>query len=192
MSFVLAFDSPVGRLAITERDGAIVAIGWGGEPAGEPTALLTEARRQIEAYFCRRLDRFDLPLKPRGSAHEQRVWAAMRQIPYGETRSYSDLAFAVGSGPRAVGNACGRNPIPIVIPCHRVLAKNGLGGYSGGKGLPTKRLMLGLEGAVLPKAAGRKSGAHSATGSGMKAEYASLFRPTPSAVIVSSPTRDAD
>jgi methylated-DNA-[protein]-cysteine S-methyltransferase len=102
----------------------------------------------------------------------------MRQIPYGETRSYSDLAFAVGSGPRAVGNACGRNPIPIVIPCHRVLAKNGLGGYSGGEGLPTKRLLLGLEGAVLPKAAGRKSGAHSAVFSEARAEYAALLRST--------------
>jgi O-6-methylguanine DNA methyltransferase len=81
----------------------------------------------------------------------------MRQIPYGETRSYSELAFAVGSGPRAIGRACGHNPIPIVIPCHRVLAKGGLGGYSGGEGLPTKRLLLALEGAALPEAAGRKS-----------------------------------
>ncbi|HZU89001.1 MAG TPA: methylated-DNA--[protein]-cysteine S-methyltransferase [Stellaceae bacterium] len=161
----LAFDSPAGRLVITERDGAIEAIGWAptprdphgplgsrgdpnGEPIGAPTPLLREARRQIEAYFARDLCRFDLPLEPRGSAHDQRVWAAMRQIPYGETRSYSALAFMVGSGPRAVGNACGHNPIPIVIPCHRVLAKGGLGGYSGGEGLPTKRLLLALEGAA--------------------------------------------
>ena len=178
MTHRLAFDGPVGRLAITERDGAIVAIGWGEEAIGEPTPLLVEARRQIAAYFARDLRRFDLPLAPHGSPHEQRVWAAMRQIPYGETRSYSDLAFSVGSGPRAVGRACGRNPIPIVIPCHRVLAKGGLGGYSGGQGLPTKRLLLALEGAALPESAGRKSREHSAVFSEAKAEYAAPFRPT--------------
>jgi methylated-DNA-[protein]-cysteine S-methyltransferase len=165
-------DSLVGRLVIAEADGTIVSIGWArdqrslGDPneaaGGEPTPLLCEARRQIEAYFARDLRRFELPLAPRGSPHEQRVWAAMRQIPYGETRSYSELAFAVGSGPRAVGNACSRNPIAIVIPCHRVLAKSGLGGYGGGDGLPTKRLLLGLEGAAMPRSVGRKSAAHSA------------------------------
>jgi methylated-DNA-[protein]-cysteine S-methyltransferase len=151
MACALAFDSPVGRLAVTEADDAVVAIGWNPDegPAAEPTPLLREARRQIEAYFARRLERFDLPLAPHGSAHEQRVWAAMRQIPYGETRSYSELAFAVGSGPRAIGRACGRNPIAIVVPCHRVLAKGGLGGYSGGQGLPTKRSLLALEGMIL-------------------------------------------
>jgi methylated-DNA-[protein]-cysteine S-methyltransferase len=72
----------------------------------------------------------------------------MQAIPYGETRSYGDLAEAVGSAPRAVGGACGRNPIPIVIPCHRVLAKTGLGGYSGEGGLATKRRLLALEGVL--------------------------------------------
>lgn len=149
MGVSLAFDSPVGRLVLTESDGAIVAIGWGDGPAGEATPLLAEAARQLAAYFRGHRRRFDLPLRPRGSAHEQQVWAAMRQIPYGETRSYSDLARDVGSGPRAVGNACGRNPIPIIIPCHRVLAKHGIGGYSGGQGLPTKRRLLALEAAAL-------------------------------------------
>jgi methylated-DNA-[protein]-cysteine S-methyltransferase len=170
----IVFDSPAGRLTITEADGAIVALGWGDLERGrlarketcgrdgrapKATSLLREARRQIEAYFACRLDRFDLPLAPRGSPHEQRVWAAMRQIPYGETRSYSDLAFAVGSGPRAIGKACGRNPIAIVIPCHRVLAKGSLGGYSGGQGLPTKRFLLALEGAapLLPLRAKRSN-----------------------------------
>jgi methylated-DNA-[protein]-cysteine S-methyltransferase len=71
----------------------------------------------------------------------------MQQIPYGQTRRYGELAMEVGSAPRAIGGACGRNPIPIVVPCHRVLASSGLGGYSGGLGLPTKRLLLDLEGA---------------------------------------------
>lgn len=150
MTFSLAFDSPVGRLTIAQAEDAIVALGWGDSVAGEETPLLAEGRRQLEAYFAGALRRFDLPLAPPGSAHEQRVWAAMRQISYGETRCYADLARDVGSAPRAVGNACGRNPIPIVIPCHRVLAKGGLGGYSGGEGPATKRLLLALEGAAAP------------------------------------------
>jgi methylated-DNA-[protein]-cysteine S-methyltransferase len=138
-------DSPVGRLTIAAADEAIVAIHWAGDEHEAPTPLLAEALRQLEAYFAGRLTRFDLPLAPGGSAHEARVWTAMRQIPYGETRSYSDLALEIGSGPRAVGRACGRNHIPIVIPCHRVLGRSGLGGYSGGAGLPTKRALLALE-----------------------------------------------
>lgn len=150
MPAALAFLSPVGRLVLREADGAIVAIDWGGAGEGEPTPLLVEARRQIEAYFARRLKRFALPLAPAGSPFEQRVWLAMRQIPYGLSARYGDLARAVGSAPRAIGRACGRNPIPIVIPCHRVVAAAGLGGYSGGAGLPTKRLLLALESAARP------------------------------------------
>jgi methylated-DNA-[protein]-cysteine S-methyltransferase len=149
MTSSLTLDSPVGRLTICAAGEAIVAIGWGEGPEDGPTPLLAEARRQMAAYFAGDLRRFDLPLALQGSPHEQRVWAAMRQIPYGETCSYSELAFAVGSGPRAIGRACGKNPIPIVIPCHRVLAKDSLGGYSGGQGLATKRLLLALEGSAI-------------------------------------------
>ena len=144
----LSMPSPVGQLTIEEEDEAIVAIRWGnGEPRnGSP--LLAEAARQLEAYFAGKLSDFDLPLSPAGSAFEQRVWAAMQTIPYGQTRCYGDLADAVGSAPRAVGRACGKNPIPIVIPCHRVLARAGLGGYSGEGGLVTKERLLTLEGAL--------------------------------------------
>ena len=82
----------------------------------------------------------------------------MRQIPYGQTRSYGELAMEVGSGPRAIGGACGRNRIPLMIPCHRVLARHGLGGYSGGTGLPTKRQLLELEGVAEPKLLSVKRG----------------------------------
>jgi methylated-DNA-[protein]-cysteine S-methyltransferase len=151
----VAVDSPVGWLTVSATEDAIVAVGWagdaqGGEAQGEVNPLLAEARHQLEAYFERRLTRFDLPLRPGGSPFEQRVWAAMRQIPHGQTRSYGELAMEVGSAPRAIGGACGRNPIPIVIPCHRVLARNGLGGYSGGSGLATKRALLTLENAAAP------------------------------------------
>ena len=150
--WAIAFDSPVGRLAIAEAEGAIVAIRWSAEAEGEgeATLLLGEAQRQLAAYFSRRLRRFDLPLAPAGTAFERRVWTAMRAIPYGETRRYGELAMELGSAPRAIGRACGRNPIPIVIPCHRVLARGGIGGYSGGAGLATKRALLALEAASPP------------------------------------------
>jgi methylated-DNA-[protein]-cysteine S-methyltransferase len=154
----LAIDSPIGRLTISATEDAIVAIGWGDQKSGELTPLLTEAHRQLEAYFGGRLRSFDLPLQPTGSPFEQRVWAEMCRIPHGQTRSYGELAMDVGSAPRAIGRACGHNPVPIVIPCHRVLARNGLGGYSGGAGLPTKRLLLELEGTGLPLASLRADG----------------------------------
>ena len=144
----LSISSPVGELTIEEEDDAIVAISWGKGGLSNGGPLLGEAARQLAAYFAGRLTDFDLPLAPAGSRFEQRVWAAMQTIPYGETRYYGDLAEAVGSAPRAVGRACGKNPIPIVIPCHRVLAKGGLGGYSGEGGLVTKERLLTLEGAL--------------------------------------------
>ena len=144
----LSIPSPVGQLTIDEADGAIVAIRWSEASSGNGSPLLAEAARQLAGYFDGKLSRFDLPLAPAGSPFEARVWSAMQAIPYGETRCYGDLAQAVGSAPRAVGRACGKNPIPIVIPCHRVLAKGGLGGYSGEGGLITKQRLLALEGAV--------------------------------------------
>jgi methylated-DNA-[protein]-cysteine S-methyltransferase len=147
----LTISSPVGRLAIDETDDAIVAIRWTDDdaPPGNGSPLLAEAAGQLTAYFDGSLSRFDLPLAPAGSPFEKAVWAAMQAIPFGATRCYGDLALAVDSAPRAVGRACGRNPIPIVIPCHRVLAKSGLGGYSGAGGLATKRRLLTLEGVLL-------------------------------------------
>ena len=150
----LSIPSPVGELTIAEEGDAIVAIRWADDaeevrPAGNGSPLLVEAARQLDAYFAGDLTRFDLPLAPSGSPFETRVWTAMAQIPYGETRCYGELAASVGSAPRAIGRACGKNPIPIIIPCHRVLAKAGLGGYSGSGGLATKRHLLALEGTRL-------------------------------------------
>lgn len=144
----LSISSPVGDLLLEEADGAIVTVRWSDGPGGNGSPLLAEAARQIEAYFAGELHDFDLPLRPAGSEFETRVWAAMQAIPYGETRSYGDLAAATHSAPRAVGRACGRNPIPIVIPCHRVLGKGWMGGYSGAGGLRTKEALLMLEGAL--------------------------------------------
>jgi methylated-DNA-[protein]-cysteine S-methyltransferase len=147
----LSISSPVGNLILEEAAGAIVSIRWDDDPAGNGSPLLTEAALQLDAYFAGRLTNFDLPLRPAGSEFEMRVWAAMQDIPYGESRCYGDLALTTHSAPRAVGRACGRNPIPVVIPCHRVLGKGWMGGYSGAGGLTTKRALLELEGALAPE-----------------------------------------
>ena len=146
----LSLTSPVGRLTLFEEGGAITALVWGGKSAGQPTRVLNDAKRQLAAYFAGKRKSFDLDLAPEGSAAELRVWAAMRAIPYGETRSYGELARALKLSPRAVGRACARNPLPILLPCHRVTGANGeLGGYSGDGGVETKRKLLQHEGALL-------------------------------------------
>jgi methylated-DNA-[protein]-cysteine S-methyltransferase len=142
----ISISTPIGHLTVDERENAIVGVRWADEPHGGKTPLLSAAARQLEAYFAGDSTDFDLPLAAGGTKFDRRVWAAMRAIPYGETRTYGDLAHLTDSGPRAIGRACGRNPIPIVVPCHRILARGGLGGYSGGAGLPTKQWLLALEG----------------------------------------------
>jgi methylated-DNA-[protein]-cysteine S-methyltransferase len=143
----LSIPSPVGPLRIDEKDGKIVAVSWTDQPSERSNSpVLADAARQLEEYFAGKRRHFELSLAPEGTPFEERVWAAMQKIPYGETRSYGELAHEVGSAPRAVGRAIGKNPIPIVIPCHRVLAKAGPGGYSGEGGLKTKTHLLALEG----------------------------------------------
>ena len=143
----LSLHSPVGDLTISEDGGAIVSIDWGWVKTQGATPMLIEARRQLHDYFDGKRHSFDLALAPAGTTYQRRVWQALCDIPPGSTRTYADIARTVGGSPRAVGGANGRNPIPIVIPCHRVVAMTGIGGYSGGDGLPTKRFLLALEGA---------------------------------------------
>jgi methylated-DNA-[protein]-cysteine S-methyltransferase len=147
-------ETPVGRLALEADDNAVTGVRWAspGERTRERTAspLLKETARQLDRYFARKLRRFELPLAARGTDFQKRVWAMMRDIPYGETATYGGMAMALASGPRPVGMACARNPIPIIVPCHRVLGSGGKeGGFSGGRGLPTKRQLLAIEGVVL-------------------------------------------
>ena len=145
----LSYNSPVGDLTLSEDDGAIVALDFGRGMTQTRTALLDAAVQQLAAYFDGSLTRFDLPLAPHGTDFRKKVWDLMRDIPYGATRSYADLARDLDSAPRAIGGACGANPIPVIIPCHRVLAAGGrLGGYSGGEGAATKVALLRLEGAL--------------------------------------------
>lgn len=142
----VTISTPVGPLSIVEEAGAIVSVGWTDRGEGAATPLLREACTQLEAYFAGRLTSFDLPLAPRGSAFHQAVFAAMSAIPHGETRTYGEIAAALGTYGQPVGQACGANPIPVIIPCHRVLSSSGLGGYSGSGGLDTKIALLKLEG----------------------------------------------
>jgi methylated-DNA-[protein]-cysteine S-methyltransferase len=141
----LSFHTPVGALTLSEEGGAIVALDWGFGRDQEPTRLLREGRDQLQAYFDGGLEKFDLPLAPAGTPYQQRVWAALVEIPYGGTCSYAGIAARAGGSARSVGGANGANPIPIVIPCHRVVGSAGLGGYSGGDGPQTKRWLLALE-----------------------------------------------
>lgn len=145
----LAYNSPVGPLTLFEEDGALIAVEWGWPPetAEPPAPVLERARDQLDAYFEGRLKEFDLPLAPMGTTFQKRVWQALAAIPHGTTRTYGQLAGELATAPRALGGACGRNPLPIIVPCHRVLAADGsLGGYSGMDGIDTKRFLLTLEG----------------------------------------------
>ncbi len=145
----LSLRSPIGDLTVSEADGHIVALDWGWGRDQVETTLLARARDRLEAYFDGETPVFDLPFRPGGSPFRQAVWRAMRDIPHGATETYGALAARVGGGARAVGTACGANPIPILIPCHRVVAARGLGGYSGDGGVETKVALLRLEGALL-------------------------------------------
>lgn len=145
---IAGIDSPVGRLALTETDGAITALEWRAVDTAPETGLSQRAATQLAAYFARDLTEFSLPLAPRGTPFQQDFYRALSAIPYGETRTYGDLAAELGVPAQAIGQACGANPIPILIPCHRVLAASGLGGFSGAGGVETKVALLRLEGAA--------------------------------------------
>ena len=142
--------TPVGDITVFEEDGAIVSIDWGWVTEQSATALLLEAEAQLHAYFDGERKQFDLPLAPAGTAYRQRVWQALTEIPYGAVRTYGEIAAVAGGSARSVGQANGSNPIPLIIPCHRVVAGSHLGGYSGGDGADTKRWLLSLEGCAGP------------------------------------------
>ena len=146
----LSLHAPIGDITVFEDDGAIVALEWGWVGDQQPTKLLQRARDQLHDYFDGALKTFDLPLAPAGTPYRKTVWQALCTIPYGETRTYIDIARIAGGSPRSVGQANGRNPIPLIIPCHRVVAAGGcLGGFSARDGINMKRRMLELEGTQL-------------------------------------------
>ena len=141
--------SPIGDLLLTAEDGVLTRLLMDGEVRPEwrrDDAALRHVADQLDAYFAGELREFDVELAPEGTAFQQRVWSALREIPYGETWSYGELAARIGNpnASRAVGLANGRNPISVIVPCHRVIGSTGkLVGYGGG--MERKRILLDLE-----------------------------------------------
>ena len=145
-------DTPVGSLRITARGGRVVGVEFcRAKPISPSTDLLKRTAREIEEYFAGTRKTFTIPVEyPEGATEFQhRAWDAMSNIPYGETRTYGELAATLGTSPRALGGACRRNSLVLLVPCHRVVARSGLGGYSGdwekGKALAVKEKLLKLE-----------------------------------------------
>ncbi|MCA2013354.1 methylated-DNA--[protein]-cysteine S-methyltransferase [Pararhodobacter sp. CCB-MM2] len=138
----LTLGTPTGAFTLLEKDGVLTGARWGGAVLDDETPLLTEAAHQVEAYFDGRLEVFDLPLRIEASRAQQMACAAMLAIPMGETRTYGQLAAELKVSAQAMGQLCGNNPIPLIVPCHRVLGASGLGGFSAPEGVETKVWLL--------------------------------------------------
>ncbi|KXV61476.1 cysteine methyltransferase [Acetobacter senegalensis] len=147
----LSLHSPLGPLTLTEEEGKIISLDWGWGRDQTETPLLCEARDWLDKWFDdpKASGAFPFPLEPFGTPYQKKIWAALCAIPVGSVTTYQALAQQVGGSPRSVGQAVGRNPIPILIPCHRVVAQRGLGGYSGDGGIDDKQWLLNLEEARL-------------------------------------------
>jgi methylated-DNA-[protein]-cysteine S-methyltransferase len=148
-----AVETPIGTFGLVGSDAGLAAVRWSAKGlTGESCDLLEEAARQIESYFAGELTEFDVLLDLQGTDFQRRCWLALATIPYGQTVSYGEQARRLGLGTdtaRAVGTANGQNPVPIVLPCHRVIGADGsLTGFGGG--LHRKRFLLEHEGALLP------------------------------------------
>lgn len=138
----LCIDTPTGPFEITETDGRITRATWINSTAADKTEVLHRAADQTAAYFAGELTDFDLPLLVKASPFQHQVCARIAAIPFGETTTYGEIAKALNASPQAVGRGCGGNPIPLFIPCHRVLGATTLGGFSGGTGVETKVWLL--------------------------------------------------
>jgi methylated-DNA-[protein]-cysteine S-methyltransferase len=152
----IVIDSPIGKLGICERDRQLTRLDYLPDSRRLKPATTDFGQRicsELAAYFADPGYRFALPVAAQGTVFQQRVWQQLTRIPAGTVRTYGELAARLGSGARAVGNACRHNPVSIVVPCHRVVGAGGLGGYSGktaGPGLERKRWLLQHEGVVIP------------------------------------------
>ena len=155
-AYVVRIDSPVGRIEVTSDGDAVTALAierggqlpWGDQPE-RPVAVLERAATQLSEYFAGTRKNFDLPVTLSGTPFQKSVWNELAQLPFGAVTSYGGIGHATGraTAGRAVGSAVGANPIPIIVPCHRVLAANRrITGYSGGNGIPTKVWLLDHEG----------------------------------------------
>ena len=154
MTDTYTFQSPIGLLKISEENGALTGLSLlkesdpvsSSSKSARHSDLIYEAYHQLNEYFAEKRTRFDLPLHCKGTAFQKKVWNELQNIPYGETRSYEDIAASIGNpkAVRAVGQANGKNPILIIIPCHRVIHKNGdITGFACGTDV--KKYLLALE-----------------------------------------------
>ena len=151
-AYALVVSAPFGAIGFRTHDGLVTEISLipsqvARSLKASPNAQSNEAVRQIQTYLDNPKNKLDFKVPLLGTPYQRRVWKAISQIPCGETRTYSELAQQTGSGPRAVANACGANPLPLLVPCHRVVAKNGLGGFMQGfeGGLEIKKWLLAHE-----------------------------------------------
>lgn len=148
--------TPVGWLKLTSTSKGLCGLDWvetPKKPCDDPCPIVQQAAKELAQYFAGNLQEFKTPLDIQATPHVKKVVAEMRKIPYGQTRTYGQIAKAIGSSPRAVGQAVHRHSIALFIPCHRVMGAGGnITGYSGGQGIATKKILLALEG-VSPYAA---------------------------------------
>ena len=141
--FQLSFSSPIGPLTLVQDGEDITRLLWQSPGNGKGSLELFRAKDQINNYFKGTRKNFSLSLRPCGTKFQNRVWSVLMAIPYGKVKTYGEVARTLKTSPRAIGNACGKNPIPLIIPCHRVVGASGsLTGYSGGDGLKTKAFLL--------------------------------------------------
>jgi methylated-DNA-[protein]-cysteine S-methyltransferase len=149
----ISFDSPIGAITVESTGEKITGLVIGQRsPDFGSSKVLREAKKQLTAYFAGKLSKFDLPVELHGTEFQKAVYKQIAKIGFGKTVSYADIAAKLGKplASRAVGGAVGSNPVPIIVGCHRVLGASGrITGYSGGEGLPTKRLLLKLEGIAI-------------------------------------------
>jgi methylated-DNA-[protein]-cysteine S-methyltransferase len=140
--------TPIGPITLYVKQGKVVEVKYIHEYVTYGTNFSFEVKKKVVDYFFHhhKPDLTKIPTEQSGTPFQKKVWEEIRKIPYGQVRTYKEIAEAIGSAPIAVGTACGKNRIPIIIPCHRVVSKNGLGGYSFGKGIETKKILLKLEG----------------------------------------------
>ena len=141
-------DSPVGPLTVWEEEGAIVRLSWDRREIGEVTSVISQALRELDAYFAGELRESAVPWRAGETEFQRTFLKALFDIPFGETKTYGELSGNLGVSAQAIGQACGANPIPVIVPCHRVLSAQGLGGFSGHGGVETKVELLKHEGAA--------------------------------------------
>lgn len=150
-------NSPIGKLGIETKNNALTKIEFldtNVATTPETNLSITNTTKQLEQYFTNPKHKFDLPLNPQGTKFQKRIWKTLCNIPSGTVKTYGELAKQLNTSPRAIGNACRHNPIPIIIPCHRVIAKKSLGGYAGkqrGKMMDIKKWLLEHEQVLLHK-----------------------------------------